>query len=143
MPQVWNGSFFDNTTLTAAGLVVQLGHKVGDTCPKPSNLGDLMVFDLSCAHCLVVRFCRCQATLSKHTQLLRVRWFPATILRPATAFAFDLLDFFSKFQDQSKCNHYDFYHTILRRSDAADLEPRIVRLSSCARPTINRYTETL
>lgn len=129
VPQLWNGSFFEDTTLTAAGLVVQFGHHVGDTCPAPAPLQDLMVFDLSGAHRLVVRFCGC-GDLLKHTQLLRARFFPATIDRPATAFAFDILDFFSKLQDQSKCNPYDFYRAILHRSDAAGLEPEIVYLSS-------------
>ena len=83
---MWNGSFFSDVTLTAAGLVVQLGHRVGDVCPAPSSLHDLTVFDLSGAHRLVVRYCGCDGTLSKHTQLLRARWFPATIERPATGF---------------------------------------------------------
>ena len=91
---MWNGSFFSNTTLTAAGLVVQLGHEVGDACPAPSSLRDLMVFDLSGVHRLVVRYCGCEAALSKAVQLFDVHWFPATIDRPAMAFTFNFLDFF-------------------------------------------------
>ena len=85
-----------------------------------------MVFDLSGAHRLVVRYCRCIHTSPKHIQLLRNSWFPATIERPSTAFNFDMLDFFHKLQNQSKCNPYDFYHTIRQRTDAAGLDPAIV-----------------
>lgn len=89
-----------------------------------------MVFDLSGVHRLVVRYCKCDKTLSKHKQILCVRWFPAMIDLPATAFTFDILDFFSRLQDQGKCNPYDFYHTVLRLSDAAGVKPEIVCISS-------------
>lgn len=125
---MWNGLFFNDVTLTAAGLTLQLGHRVGDTCSAPSSLRDLMVFDLSGVHRLVVRYCGCDGTLSKHAQLLRARLFPATIDRPATAFAFDILDFFHELQNQNKCNPYDFYRAIIQRSDAAGLNPAIVCL---------------
>lgn len=134
---MWNGKFFDNTTLTAAGLIVQLGHDIGDTCPTPSTLRDLMVFDLSGVHRLVVRFCCCESAPPKRIQLIRARWFPATIHRPATAFAFDILDFFHKLQNQNKCNSYDFYHAIIQRSDAAGLNPEIVCFPPVSRPALS------
>ena len=85
-----------------------------------------MVFDLSGIHRLVFRYCHCDRRTAKHIQLLRARWFPATIERPSTAFAFDFLDFFHKLQDQSKCNPYDFYNAVLQRTNAAGLNPEIV-----------------
>lgn len=125
-PQKWNGKFFEDTTLTAVGLVVQLGHHVGDPCSNPTALLNLMVFDLSGAHRLVVQYCDCDRPPPKRVQLLRSRWFPATIERPSTAFAFDILDFFHKLQDQNKCNPFDFYHAIIQRTDAAGVKPEIV-----------------
>ena len=86
-----------------------------------------MVFDLSGAHRLIVQYCYCDSSPPKNIQLLRFRWFPATIKRPSTAFAFDILDFFHKLQNQNKCNPYDFYHAIIQRTDAAGLNPEIVR----------------
>lgn len=121
--QKWNGHFFEGTTLTALGLVVQFGHH---TCSDPSPLQDLMVFDLSGVHRLVIRYCGCGDSVSKYTQLLRARLFPATTERPSTAFSFNLLDFFHKLQSQNKCNLYDFYHTIIQRADAAGLDSEIV-----------------
>jgi len=87
-----------------------------------------MVFDLSGAHRLVVRYCGCEAAPPKHIQLLRARWFPATIDRPSTVFAFDILNFFHKLQNQNKCNPYDFYHAIIQRANAAGLDPEIVSI---------------
>ena len=57
---------------------------------------------------------------------MRVQWFPVTIKRPSTAFAFDILDFFHKLQNQNKCNLYNFYHAIIQRTDAAGVNPEIV-----------------
>lgn len=127
---MWNGLFFGDDTLTAAGLVVQIGHRPGDECSAPTALQNLMVFDLSGVHRLVVRYCDCGAP-GKYFQLLRARLFPSTMDRPATAFTFDILDFFHKLQNQNKCNPYDFYNAILQRSDAAGLNPGIVRRFLC------------
>lgn len=88
-----------------------------------------MVFDLCGVRRLVVQYCGCGGftdSISKYTQLLRVRWFPATIERPSTVFSFNMLDFFHKLQNQNKCNLYDFYHTIIQRADAAGLDSEIV-----------------
>ena len=92
-----------------------------------ANLAHLMVFDLSGVHRLVVRYCGCREAPSKYIQLLRARWFSATIDRLSTVFAFDVLDFFHKLQNQNKCNPYDFYNAIIQRTDAAGLNPEIVR----------------
>jgi hypothetical protein len=62
----------------------------------------------------------------RYAQLLRARWFPATIDRPSTVFTFNLLDFFHTLQDRNKCNPYDFYNTIIQQTDAAGLDSEIV-----------------
>ena len=85
-----------------------------------------MVFDLSGVHRLVVHYCGCDGNLSKDIQLLDAYWFPATIYCPATTFAFDILNFFHKLQDQNKCNPYDFYNAITQHLNAAGLNPEIV-----------------
>ena len=86
-----------------------------------------MVFDLNGVHRIVLQYCHCPSNPAPHEiQLLRARWFPATVFRPSTSFSFQLLDFFHKLQDQNKCNSYDFYHTIMQRTDNAGIEPEIV-----------------
>lgn len=90
-----------------------------------------MIFDISSVHRIVVRYCECGHSPSgtePYIQILRTRWFPATLNRPSTAFTFRLLDFFQKLQDQSKCNPYDFHNTIIQLTDCAGLSPEIVRL---------------
>lgn len=125
--QRWTGQFYEEATLTSLGQVVQLGHLHGDSCPSPSALKDHLVFDLNGAHRLVIRYCRCPSnSVSHRRQLLRARWFPASVNRPSTSFTFTLLDFFHKLQDQNKCNTYDFYHTIMQRTDNAGVHPEIV-----------------
>ena len=127
--QKWNGEYFEETTLTALGLVIQLGHGVGGMCTHPSCLHDLMVFNLSGVHHLIVHYCACGnmgESIPKDTQVLRARWFPTTIEQPSTAFSFDLLGYFHRLQNCNKCNPYDFYHTIIQQTNAARLDPEIV-----------------
>ena len=91
-----------------------------------------MVFDLLGVHRLVVRYCACGnmgESIPKDTQLLRVRWFPATTELPSTAFTFNLLGYFHNLQNRNKCNPYDFYHTIIQQTDAAGLNSEIVGYS--------------
>lgn len=125
---MWNGQFFEHTTLTAIGLVVPLPHYTRGTCTV-TCLRDLMVIDSSGVHRLVVRYCNCPGSPPKHIQLLDACLFPATIDCPATAFSFDMLDFFHGLQNQNKCNPYDFYHAVIQRTNAAGLNPETVRFS--------------
>lgn len=128
--QKWEGKLLNPTTLAALGQVTQLGHLVGNTCSHPGPLRDLMVFDLGGIHRIVVQYCECghsPSGLEPYVQILRARWFPATLNRPSTAFTFRLLDFFQKLQNHSKCNPYDFYNTIVQQTNCAGLSQEIVR----------------
>ena len=64
--------------------------------------------------------------MDRRIQLLRRGWFPATLDRPRTAFTFDCLETFHELTLQGKVNLYDFYHTILRKTDNANLNKSIV-----------------
>ena len=126
MPQKWNSHFFEASTLTSVGLIIQLKHHIGNTCLSPSSLHNLMVFDLSGIHHLIVHYCCCDRPTPNYIQLLCVHWFPAMTEHPSTVFAFNILDFFHKLQNQSKCNPYNFYHTIIQCMDTTGLNPKIV-----------------
>lgn len=63
------------------------------------------------------------------TQLLRARWFPATFTRPRTAFTFDCLDTFHLLTLQGKTSLYDFYHTVLHKTDNMELQKPVVSIS--------------
>jgi hypothetical protein len=70
-------------------------------------------------------------------QLLRERWFPATLACPQTVFTFDCLETFHELTLQGKTSLYDYYHTLLRRSDNANLGNPIVSLILLSSPFTN------
>lgn len=126
--QIWNGSFFEKTTLRSLGLRVQLGHG-GGPCPIPeAGPVDFLVIDTTGFHPVSLDYCGCglHGFLHRRTQLLRAQWFPATFDRPQTAFTFAALDFFHELTLQGKTTLYDFYHTLLRLTDNAKLQRPIV-----------------
>jgi hypothetical protein len=57
---------------------------------------------------------------------MRAGWFPVTCNRPQTAFTFDVLNTFHKLTLQGKTTLYDFYHTILCKTDNSKLEKPVV-----------------
>lgn len=81
------------------------------------------------AHSVNIKYCDCiesDRALDKRTQLLRKKWFPATTVRPQTVFAFDFLSTFHELTLQGKGNLFDFYQTILRKTDNANIQTAIV-----------------
>lgn len=109
--------------LADLGLQFHLGHG-GRICPKPRDgPKDFRVFDTSGAHRISIAYCGCTPLTKEQRlrQLLRAGWFPGTITRPQTVFTFDLLDMFHELTLQSKTTLYDFYHTIIQRTDKMQL----------------------
>ncbi|EAU86991.2 hypothetical protein CC1G_08462 [Coprinopsis cinerea okayama7 len=102
----WNGRYFEKTSLSSLGLRVQLGHG-GGSCANPlPGPPDFTVFDISGVHSVNIDYCDC---------------LPATLSRPQTAFTFDMLDHFHQLSLQGKVTLYDYYHTIVKRSDFLQL----------------------
>jgi hypothetical protein len=132
--QQWNGRFFDTDSLQNHGLRYQLGHS-GGLCPSPlPGPKHFTVFDLSGPLSISIDYCNCTSVpVPLWTQLLRQRWFPATLSRPQTVFTFDCLEFFHELTLQGKTNLYDFYHTLLRRFDNAKI----------LGPIVCRFTHTI
>ncbi|KAM6491207.1 hypothetical protein JOM56_013446 [Amanita muscaria] len=105
---------------------IELGHG-GAPCPLPSTgPANFCIFDTSGIHYISVNFCDCRI-IHQRTQLLRARWFPATFNRPKTAFTFDCLDTFHELTLQGKTPLYDFYHTVLHKTDNLELHKTIYR----------------
>ena len=125
--QKWNGDYFTKDSLQNIGLRYQLGHSSGRCpCPEPGPK-NFVVFDNSGPHWISIDYCRCSADpLSNWVQLLREKWFPATLTRPQTVFSFDCLATFHELTLQGKTSLYDYYHTLLRLSDNANLNTQIV-----------------
>ena len=92
-----------------------------------------MVFDTSGVHAVNVDYCDCPSPndniLHWRTQLLRHCWFPVTFSRPNTVITFDCLDTFYEHTLQGKENLYDFYHSLLWKTDNANVSDTIVSVS--------------
>lgn len=84
--------------------------------------------DMNGYHLVNINWCGCDKTLrhSHHLQLLRSKWYPATLDRPRTAFSFDILDTFHKLTLQGKFNLFDFYLGILQKTDNCGRMKKIV-----------------
>ena len=125
--QRWNGEFFNKDSLQNHGHRYQLGHSGGRCpCPRPGPK-NFTVFNVSGPHSVAIDYCQCSdQPLNMWNQLLRERWFPATLARPQTVFTFDCLETFHELTLQGKTSLYDYYHTLLRRSDNANLGNSIV-----------------
>ena len=129
--QRWNENFFTRQTLFDLGLSYQLGHDIDDPCPLPSSAVKLMLFNVSGVHTVRIAYCFCNKngaqSGNRRVQLLRARWFPASWVRPGTAFTFRLLNFAHKLQTRSKVNLYDFYASLVSINNSVGLSPPIVR----------------
>ena len=123
------GLFFDKDSLQKLGHRYQLGHS-GGPCPCPEKGPmNFTVFDLSGPHSIAIDYCDCvNDPLPTWTQLLREGWFPATLSRPQTVFTFDCLETYHELTLQGKTSLYDFYYTLIRRSDNAGLSTTIVSI---------------
>ena len=91
-----------------------------------------IVIDVSGIHNVAIDYCNCRTNgiIPHHIQLLRAGWFPATFIRPQTAFTFHCLDFYHELTLQSKVNAYDFCRSLLRLTDSLELNKTTVCLFS-------------
>ncbi|KAJ6459360.1 hypothetical protein C8R47DRAFT_1226636 [Mycena vitilis] len=95
----WNGKFWVRVTLQSLGLVYQLGHG-GGPCLVPDPLKrSMVVLDHPYVHEVHYRFCDCgkydtSETSTTLQQLLRNRWYPATVIDPSTCATFTTLETF-------------------------------------------------
>ena len=111
--------FFERTTLKKIGLRVQLGHRVGEQCsnPSPAAGDDFVVVDGNGIHEVGLDYCSCEKAQDAITQLLRVRWYPATTTAPKSAATFNVLEFFQLLSFESKASVFEFYYTLMRRTN--------------------------
>jgi len=121
--------FFTAESLSDLGVVYQLGHCVGERCEVSSIPTELTLFDITGVHTVRITYCFCTnpgPPVFRRTQLMRIRWFPATWDRPGTAFTFRLLNSLHKTQTQSKVSLYDAYAQLVSLADPAGLKPPVV-----------------
>ncbi|KAI6002338.1 hypothetical protein F5J12DRAFT_784056 [Pisolithus orientalis] len=119
----WNGTFFEESSLQLAGLVLHVGHG-GKHCPAggcsndevtteeeddwedvdqdgcppnlqaPKNQSCLIVMHTNGIHYCNVQYCRCPGAEDSHIQLMQAGMFPATTKATRTAFTFQVLNDF-------------------------------------------------
>ena len=146
--QKWNGTHFAQTTLHDQGYVLHLGHH-GEICPEaedpwldvegsmpPTDISDIFqddgngrIFEDSTINIVhttgvfshKVRWCRCPNASEKTVQLFQMRLFPASHIRPESAFTFDVLDHF--YIDAMEC-----------KTAAASFMKKLCRLTNNAFP---------
>lgn len=143
-PQCWRNGFFNRESLHSLGFVCHLGHG-GTTCPIYSPHHDLIVVDTNGWHKLRVIFCTCGPGASqsgRYRQLLRMHWYPASFDRPRTVFSFDLLETYHKITLQGKLNLYDFYLSIMQKSDnQGRSKPMVRKLSDCLTTATHEFKQ--
>jgi hypothetical protein len=74
----------------------------------------LVIVDTSGVHQLRIGWCKCETAEEPHIQLLRNRFFPASIKRPSTAFTFSLLDYFHVDSVECKTSASSFFSKLRR-----------------------------
>ncbi|KAG6373515.1 hypothetical protein JVT61DRAFT_6151 [Boletus reticuloceps] len=121
----WTNGYLIRTTLKHLGLRIQLGHKPGETCPnrQPAYDDDFVVIDVHAVHAVALDFCGCERAACHYKQLLRARWFLATIKEPRTAGTFAVMEHFHILSLKSKVTAYEFFHTLARQTDNTGLTP--------------------
>lgn len=90
----------------------------------------LVIIDTSGVHQLHIRWCRCEAAAEPHIQLLRNRFFPASIKWPSTAFTFSLLDHFHIDSVECKTSASSFFSKLRRLTNSSSPHSVPVGLSN-------------
>jgi len=122
--EVWNPQlgFFvrhDISMLRPNGYSISLGHS-GLPCPSASidEAGvNFHLIDTNGIHQTRIQFCHCRGDPDRAEQLMRARYFPATPLRPTTAFTWQVLHLFHLQQLEAKISAYDFVGSLRRMTN--------------------------
>lgn len=92
---------------------------MGECCINPTTCtnDDFVVLDGNGIHEVGLNFCGCTKAQDHTKQLLRARWFPATVQQPKTAATFNCLELFHLLKFKSKSSVFEFYNTLSRLTD--------------------------
>lgn len=103
------------------GLCIQLGHvslRCNNYEPCPLNF---RVLHTNGIHNVSIRYCGCEGALSKHQQLLRRGFYPATQLNVKTCASFQLLELLHLLALTSKASTFDFYRALEKATNNTGL----------------------
>jgi hypothetical protein len=107
---------------------VQLGHPLGESClnPRRAIADDFILLDTHGIHEVALDYCGCESAQELHIQLLRNRWYGATVGIPKTAATFRLLEHFHYQNLESKASTFEFYRGLMRETNNTGLrEPKV------------------
>ena len=134
--QFWNGKCFQDTNLIDQGFIWYLGHG-GRQCPcsgipqpwggshgsadaETTHSSTLVIVHSSGVFKHKIWWCQCPGLdCDWHIQLLKAGLFPASIMRPSTAFTFEVLDHFLIDALECKTSAMSFFQKIRRLTDNA------------------------
>ncbi|KAF7798547.1 hypothetical protein EIP86_009769 [Pleurotus ostreatoroseus] len=102
---------FENVSLAELGLKIHLGHRVRGTCGLGQRR-ELVVLHTNGLHKVNVVFCGCDTSVKPWQQLMRVRWWPATVLNPSTVATFEVMRQFHYQNLHGNITAYDFYRSL-------------------------------
>ncbi|KZT31986.1 hypothetical protein SISSUDRAFT_994515, partial [Sistotremastrum suecicum HHB10207 ss-3] len=119
--QKWSDTHWSHCTLQELGLVVRLGHPDSTPCAVPHPYETpITVLHTNGFHQVNIVFCGCATEaddLLKRHQLLRARWFPATLEKPQTAFTFDVLELFHQITSVSGYSAHQYHSALQNLTD--------------------------
>ena len=112
----WNGNTFVDYSLEKLGYILYLGHN-GEKCPNLSDITPprrIVIVHTNGFHYMSIHFCHCLMAQSEPLQLCDEQLFPATMIRPQTAFTFSVLDNSHIHMLSSKKSMYDFHDALVK-----------------------------
>lgn len=87
---------------------------------------ELTILHTNGIHKVNVVFCGCDSSLKTWQQLMRVRWWPASVLNPATAATFAVMRQFHYQNLHGNITAYDFYRSLEFLTDGRLLAQLVV-----------------
>ncbi|KAJ7152235.1 hypothetical protein C8R43DRAFT_1087891 [Mycena crocata] len=122
--QEWSGSHFKRVGLAKLGLVIQLGHTPGSSCDTMRRARTkFTLIDVSGIHNVNVQFCECDSEISHRQQLMRVHWWPATVVDPATCATTSVIRLFHNLNCLGKISAFHFLRSLELLTNKDGLTP--------------------
>ncbi|KAK7025437.1 hypothetical protein VNI00_015965 [Paramarasmius palmivorus] len=121
--QVWEGRYFQATSLRDLGLHIQLGHRPGHDCEqRVKGHKDFVIIHSNGIHLINVYFCGCPDAPDHVTQLMEVGWWPTSSIDPQSAATNQVLRLFHIMNLRGHIPPTDFYSSLELSVDGTGLQ---------------------
>ncbi|KAJ7170324.1 hypothetical protein C8R43DRAFT_944839 [Mycena crocata] len=122
--QEWNGTHFKRVGLAKLGLVMQLDHTPGVSCPAmKKGKTKFTLIDVTGIHNVNVQFCECDSRITHRQQLMRACWWPATVIDPATCATISVIRLFHNLNCLGKVSAFHFLRSLELLTNKDGLAP--------------------